>query len=791
MQPPRRFHAAFLRSRLFFSSHQKGLLRMNARTSPEHLAFTGTEDCNRSANPSFNEILDARLSRRHALRLGVGTAGAALLSACGGGSAGASETAAIVLKGDKALALNFTAIAKGTADAVRVPAGYTAQVLYALGDPISTGTPAYQNDGTDTGFENRAGDHHDGMEYFGLKADGSGRDATGSARGLLVMNHEATSHASSERASTFIHADGGTNSLPRPAVEVDKEVPLHGISVIEVRRDGAGFRYDTGSAFNRRITPLTPVQISGPARGNALLRTLYSPAGTDTRGTINNCGTGITPWGTYLSGEENWNGYFFRGNDAADRTAAGIGKSNTSLTRYGRGPNSASLHGWETAGAADAYARWNISAGVGLAADGSADYRNELNAFGWVVEVDPYDKAQPVRKRTALGRFAHESAVFGIPKPGKPLAVYMGDDSRGEYIYKYVSAEKWRASDADPANRITTGDRFLDSGKLYVARFNADGSGNWIELTIANLDIANYAGYDFADQADVLVNARLAADAVGATKMDRPEWCAVHPVTGEVYYTLTNNSNRKLEPAGASQMAVDAANPRTYADSVGGGAPGAPGNINGHILRLRESGDENGATGFTWDVYLFGSESGADLARVNLSSLTADQDFSSPDGLWFSRKSGLCFIQTDDGAYTDVTNCMMLLGIPGQVGDGGERVLSYTKADGSTVQVTTRIGATPTPDTLRRFLVGPKDCEITGICETPDGQAIFVNIQHPGETITKAAVATPAAYLSHWPGNAGYGAGGATARPRSATIVITRTGGGVVGVDGDRFLTKA
>jgi secreted PhoX family phosphatase len=483
---------------------------------------------------------------------------------------------------------------------------------------------------------------------------------------------------------------------------------------------------------------------SGPARGNALLKTLYSPAGTDTRGTINNCGTGITPWGTYLSGEENWNGYFFRGNDAAERTAAGIGKSNTSLTRYGRAPNSASRHGWETAGAADGYARWNISAGVGLAADGSADYRNELNAFGWVVEVDPYDKAQPVRKRTALGRFAHESAVFGIPKPGKPLAVYMGDDSRGEYIYKYVSAEKWRASDADPANRITTGDRFLDSGKLYVARFNADGSGNWIELTIANLDIANYAGYDFADQADVLVNARLAADAVGATRMDRPEWCAVHPVTGEVYYTLTNNSNRKLEPAGASQMAVDAANPRTYADSVGGGAPGAPGNINGHILRLRESGDENGATGFTWDVYLFGSESGADLARVNLSSLTADQDFSSPDGLWFSRKSGLCFIQTDDGAYTDVTNCMMLLGIPGQVGDGGERVLSYTKADGSTVQVTTRIGATPTPDTLRRFLVGPKDCEITGICETPDGQAIFVNIQHPGETITKAAVATPA-----------------------------------------------
>ncbi|HET6829637.1 MAG TPA: alkaline phosphatase PhoX, partial [Ramlibacter sp.] len=328
---------------------------------------------------------------------------------------------------------------------------------------------------------------------------------------------------------------------------------------------------------------------------------------------------------------------------------------------------------------------------------------------------------------------------------------------------------------------VTTGDKYLDQGKLYVAKFNADGTGEWVELSILNRAIAGYERYAFADQADVLVNARLAADAVGATRMDRPEWCAVHPRTGEIYYTLTNNSNRKVEPSSGSQMQVDAANPRSYSDAP---SASAPGNVNGHILRIKENAGASAAAAFTWDIYLFGAEAGMDPARINLSSLTDDQDFSSPDGLWFSARTGLAFIQTDDGAYTDVTNCMMLVGKPGTVGDGETRTLEYTKADGSKMAVTTRVGAKPTPDTLRRFLVGPVDCEITGIAETPDGRAIFVNIQHPGEAISKANLADPAKFLSHWPGNAGYGAGGAQARPRSATIVITRDDGGVVGVAG-------
>jgi secreted PhoX family phosphatase len=760
---------------------------MNASTPRELAALHGSdeENCNTSGNRSLLDVLDERLSRRHMLRVGLGSAGAAVLSACGGGEAAAVEepvaaaAAAPRAASARPLRLSFQAVPRNTADRVTVPAGYTATVLYAMGDPLDTATPDFRNDGSDTGFEMRAGDHHDGMEFYGLRADGRRPDPSGSVRGILAMNHEAlTDH--------FLHV-GGSTPNPRPVGEADKEIPAHGLSFVEVRKQGGGFRYVRDSAYNRRVTPLTPMRIHGPARGSALMKTKFSASGTDCRGTINNCGTGTTPWGTFLTGEENWAGYFTRsGSDNTARGGPGA-KSVVSLNRYGRAQGAASRHGWETAGSADRFARWNISHS-GASADGTDDYRNELNTFGWIVEADPYDGTQALRKRTALGRFAHESAAFGNPVAGRPLAVYMGDDSRGEYIYKFVSTAGWNPDDATPANRLTTGDKYLDFGRLFVARFDADGSGQWIELSITHPAIAGYAGYAFADQADVLVNARLAADAVGATHMDRPEWCAVHPVTGEVYYTLTNNSNRKVQPSGSSQMAVDSANPRSYTDAPT--APTSPGNVNGHIVRLKERDGDGSATSFTWDIYLFGAEAGMDPLKVNLSGLSADQDFSSPDGLWFSRKTGTVFIQTDDGAYTDVTNCMMLLGRPGRVGDGAPQVLQYARADGSMVSVQTHVGARPTADTLRRFLVGPVDCEITGICETPDGRAIFVNIQHPGESISRANVNDPSRFLSHWPGNAGYGAGGANARPRSATIVITRDDGGRIGVDGDEVLNR-
>jgi secreted PhoX family phosphatase len=742
-------------------------------------------DHNTSGNEPFSAVLDARLSRRSLLRGGMGGAATAVLGGWSLAACGGSDDSPVPAPAPAAPAaitsLGFAAVPKSLADTVTVPAGYTAGVIYALGDPLSAATPAFRNDGTDTDFDNRAGDHHDGMEYFGLNAAGTARDATGSARGLLAMNHEALT-------DNFLHANG-SSPRPRPAAESDKEIPAHGVSVVEVRKTGTQWAYVQASAYNRRVTPLTPVQLSGAAAGHALMRTLYSPAGTGARGTINNCGTGYTPWGSFLTGEENWSGYFTR---AASDNAARDARSVAALNRYGRAQGAASRHGWETSGADDKYRRWDISQ-TGASADGSDDYRNELNTFGYIVEIDPYDKTRAIKKRTSLGRFAHESASFGKPVAGKPLAVYMGDDSIGEYMYKFVSAATWNAADATATDRIATGDKYLDTGKLYVARFNADGTGTWIELNIANATIAGYAAYAFADQGDVVINARLAADAVGATKMDRPEWCAVNPVSGEIYYTLTNNSNRKLAPTG-TQLGLDAPNPRSYADSRAGAAPGAPGNLNGHIIRIRESGGEPAATAFTWDVYLFGAQAARDAAnttltdaeydaRVNLSGLSNDQDFSSPDGLWFSQNTKLLYIQTDDGAYTDTSNCMMLIGVPGVVGDGAAATLSYPVAGAANVDVRTYLGARPTPTTLKRFLVGPGDCELTGCTETPDGLTVFANIQHPGETITAANVANPASYRSHWPANVGYQgvAGTTTARPRSATIAITKNDGGRVG----------
>ncbi|RYY05312.1 MAG: DUF839 domain-containing protein, partial [Alphaproteobacteria bacterium] len=279
--------------------------------------------------------------------------------------------------------------------------------------------------------------------------------------------------------------------------------------------------------------------------------------------------------------------------------------------------------------------------------------------------------------------------------------------------------------------------------------------------------------YPFADQADVLVNARLAADALGATPMDRPEWTAVNPATGEMYCTLTNNASR-------SAGRVDAANPRAYTDPKTDGRAASTGNVNGHVIRLRETADTSEATTFAWDIYAFGAGSDLDPNNINLSQLDATNDFSSPDGMWFGLPSNvtgqatpLLWLQTDDGSYTDVTNCMMLAAIPGTVGDGGTRTV-VNSLGGASSSAVTRIGKTP-GTTLRRFLVGPKQCEITGIHSTPDGKSLFVNIQHPGEG------GGAGNNTSSWPYTQ-TGAATGSARPRSATIVITKDDGGVVGI---------
>lgn len=687
--------------------------------------------------------------------------------------------------------LGFTAVAKNLADTVTVPAGYTVSVLYRLGDPIDAATSAYANNGTDTGFSSRAGDHHDGMSFFGLSATANAPDPNNSARGVLILNHENITQ-------TFLHPNGPTANPrngtdiaagPRPEAEALKEIEAHGVSVIEVSRAGTAWSYAQGSTLNRRITPNTPMDISGPARGNAALRTAFSPTGVAGRGTINNCANGYTPWNTYLTAEENWAGYFRRlTGDVAARGGTSA-KVNTSLARYGAPEGRAGNYGWATVQPADAvntvFRKWNITAQAGAAADGTGDFRNEIFQYGWIVEIDPFNPASVPRKRTALGRMNHEGAWPGRFIAGTRPAWYMGDDAQNEYIYKFVSSVPWAAADATVADRLAMGDKYLDVGTLYVARFDADGTGVWLPLVFGQGPLtASNAAYSFNSQADVLINARLAGDALGATRMDRPEWTSVNPANGEMYCTLTNNSSRTV--AGGTNP-TNASNPRAYTDPKVDGRASGVGNPNGHVVRLRETGDTTEATAFTWDVYAYGAGADLDRNNINLSGFDDTNDFSSPDGLWFSRPSNaggtinpLLWVQTDDGSYTDVSNCMMLLAQPGRVGDGTTRTITntITPASGTatTGTATARVGAAPGTK-LRRFLVGPVQCEITGIDSTPDGRTVFVNIQHPGEDGTIARIS------SNWPANQGGAAPSPTGpRPRSATIVITKNDGGVIGL---------
>jgi uncharacterized protein len=672
--------------------------------------------------------------------------------------------------------LGFTAVNKSLADVVAVPAGYSVTVLYRLGDPISGSVPAYGNVGTDDNFAGRAGDHHDGMTYFGLAASGNAPDPSNNSRGMLVLNHENITEA-------YLHPNGPTYvGGARPTAEVVKEMECHGVSVVEIARGSSGWAYVQSGALNRRITPYTPTTFSGPVSGSSLLFTAYSPTGVAGRGTINNCADGSTAWNTYLTNEENWAGYFRRdAGDNARRTAALGAKSVVAFNRYGLGTSSGDTlrggnYGWTTAAPIapgdTRIAKFNATVDPTQPASGTGDFRNEPNQYGWVVEIDPFDPSAAPRKRTALGRMNHEGCCPGRFIAGIKPAFYMGDDSRNEYIYKFVSATAWSAADASATNRLAIGDKYFDNGTLYVAKFNADGSGQWLPLVFGQGPLnGSNAAYAFADQADVLTHARLAGDALGATPMDRPEWTAVNPVTGEMYCTLTNNSRR-------TPGNTDAANPRAYVDPKTTGGQ-STGNANGHIIRLRETGDTSEATSFTWDIFAFGSGSDLDPANINLSGLDASNDFSSPDGLWFGRPTNvsgqgapLLWIETDDGAYTDVTNCMLLAAVPGKVGDGTTKTITNTIGSATGTQ-TTRIGKAPGA-TLRRFLVGPKECEITGIDTTPDGKALFVNIQHPGED------GGPSNITSNWPQSQATGTG--SGRPRSATIVITKDDGGVIGL---------
>ena len=680
------------------------------RDYPDHTQAPGYQHgdevpSNRSANRNFYQVMEARVGRRQFLMGGLATLATGLI----GGSL--APKPAMAKAGTSSL-LGFKPVPVSYLDKVVVPEGYSFQVLGPTGTPISGDMPM-SRPGANTGAEqeHQIGQHHDGMHFFPI--EGSSSD------GLIVVNHEYIE-------PRLLHAEKpgykgqpiGTHSVVydadgrRDDDEVRMEIAAHGVSIYRTTRQADGTWVVVADPRNRRVTSGTLVELSGPVRGAPHVRTRFSPEGTKVRGTLNNCSHGVTPWNTYLAAEENWAGYFAN-TDKIDqkpdlpREHARYGVSTS--PRGGR-------FGWHLAkSGADEFVRFDASA---KGASALEDYRNEPNAMGWMTEIDPFNPEAAPIKRTHLGRFAHEGVVFAPATAGRPVVCYSGDDSRFEYIYKFVSADAFAPGQTDGA--------ILDQGTLYVARFNDDGTGEWLALAPGQNGLTPDNG--FADLADILVNTRLAADQAGATKMDRPEWGAVDPRTGAVYFTLTNNSRRRPDQ-------VDAANPRAA-------------NNFGQIVRWTYEGGDHTATRFAWDLFLLAGDAG-NSRLADGGTLDADNIFACPDGLWFDAQSRL-WIQSD-------------------MGDIGPDYDGPLKPFGMNML----LAADPNTGEVRRFMTGPWGQECTGVVTTPDGKTMFVNFQHPGAQATGAQFAA-GDFGSGFPDYNG-------SLPRSATVVITKDDGGVIG----------
>jgi len=630
--------------------------------------FDSMEDSNRSSNPSIHDVSDP--ARRVVLRAGATAALISLLAPLAGcASPGAAAS------GPR---LGFKAIPAGVGDKLVVPDGYVAQAIAAWGEPIGVpgNMPAFRFDASNSAADQavQMGMHHDGVEYFAIGGS--------SSRGLIAINHEYTDDG-------LLHV-GGFNNMD--AEKVKKSQSAHGLAVYEVERKGDNWQMVRPSPYARRFTMDTPFAVHGPAAGHAMMKTAADPAGRTVLGTLNNCASSQTPWGTYLSGEENWMGYFGHGD-----------KTDAHQKRWGARKDGAYL--WDKFDP-----RFD-----------AAKNPNEPNRFGWVVEVDPMDPTSTPVKRTALGRAAHEGAWVGVTKDGRAV-VYSGEDARFEYIYRFVSRDRIAPGGAK-ANR-----ELLDHGTLSVARFDAGGRGTWMPLVHGQGPLT--AANGFADPGEVLIKARQASDLLQATKMDRPEWLAIDKASGWVYCTLTNNSQR----GDNNRPGVDAANPRAN-------------NTMGQIIRWKEDGDFDGA-GFEWNHLVLAGDP-ANERREARGNINGDI-YGCPDGIGFDAR-GVLWIQTDTAAS------QMYKGEFKNIGNN--QMLACDPATGET----------------RRFLTAPTHCEVTGVTLTPDGRTMFISIQHPGETPSERSNPAEPRKYSNWPDYRSDG------RPRSATVVIRKKDGGLIG----------
>ena len=641
------------------------------RVLPRDLDHTGDEARNPSGNPTFGEMVAQRFGRRDVLRGALATA---TISAALGPQALAADSSLF----------SFLEIEAGVDTHHHVAEGYDAKVLIRWGDPLFPGMGEFDPLAQSAADQaRRFGYNNDFVGYFPI--EGSSR------HGLLAVNHEYTNE---ELMFPGIGVQDGRSAnfekITRDLVDI--EMAAHGGSVIEIRDDGHGWSQVLDSRFTRRITAETPMTLTGPAAGDERMRTPANPQGRTVRGTINNCSGGVTPWGTWLSGEENVHYYFW------GKLPEGHPETRNQA-RFGLGTPG---YAW-----GKFHPRFDV-----------AREPTESNRFGWVVEIDPFDPNSTPKKRTALGRTKHEGAAGALTADGR-YAVYLGDDERFEYVYKFVTSAR-----VNPNDRAANRD-LLDEGTLYVARYDADGTGRWLRLVHGEGRLT--AENDFASQADVLIETRRAADIVGATKMDRPEDIEASPTSGRVYVMLTNNSRRKADQ-------VDAANPR--AD-----------NRFGHVVEMIPDGSDHGTTTFRWEILLRCGDPAVERVGATFSSETTRNGwFGMPDNCALDSR-GRLWISTDgnSGAAT-----------------GRADGLWAVETDGA------RRG------TSRHFFRVPVGAEMCGPFFTPDDWSLFLAVQHPGEA-DEGISATFENPSTRWPDFR------PDMPPRPSVMVITKKGGGRIG----------
>ena len=613
---------------------------------------------NQTSNPRIGEgvrtisdLIETRLNRRGFLG-GLAASGSLLATGCATGMP--AQSAVVTDPQPQASAFAFDEIMRGLDETHHVPTGYQTDLVLRWGDPLFDDSPAFDPMAqTEASQLKQFGYNNDYLGFVPLE-DGPG----GEQRGLLCVNHEYV--------SSLLMQPGVAATYPASMTRERclTEMAGHGGSVVELMLGAEGWVPVIGSPFNRRITAhTTPMELTGPAAGSDRLKTSEDPDGRVVAGTMNNCAGGITPWGTWLMAEENFNGNFLGA--LPEEHAEAINHK-----RYGV-PG-----GWYQWGRH--IDRYDV-----------AKEPNEPNRFGWVVEVDPSDPTSTPKKRTALGRFKHEGAESVIAPNGR-VVVYMGDDQRFDYVYKYVSDGRYDPETPD-ANRA-----LLDEGILYVARFDEDGYVEWLPLVFGQGLLTPENG--FQSQADVLISTRLAADLLGATPMDRPEDVEPVAATGKVWVMLTNN-NRRTEDE------IDAANPR--AD-----------NQFGHIIEITEPDGDFTATQSRWEILVrCGDPSVAEIGAT-FNPLTTEQGwFGSPDNCAVD-PSGRLWITTDGNDKTGAADGVWAMETEGE-----------------------RRG------TGKAFFRTPTGAELCGPRFTDDGATLFVAVQHPGDG-DGATFETPA---TRWP----------------------------------------